>query len=1137
MVSGDPERIGDHLLAGRLGEGGQGVVYDAYDAEGNRLAIKVLHPAAAGDGKARLRLAKEVRAATRVASFCTARILDADLEAERPYVVSEFIDGPSLRRAVQDSGPLDRDAVHRLAVAMATALAAVHAAGVVHRDLKPDNVLLGPDGPRVIDFGIARTEEMTLSATGGMMGTPTYMAPEVLSGHRAGPPADVFAWGAVVLYAATGRDPFHAQSAGAAMYRVLTSEPDVSVLPEPLRGLVFAALAKDPGERPTARHLLLGLLGHDTLDEGVRVAADLRRGGREGTPALGQVAEEAFTRLSPQDQLRVPEILLRLISDEGNGVRPAERGEFGPGAEGVLAALSEAGLLGVSPKGVQITRPGLLPAWPRLREWVEAERPGLGVHAELREAARRWDRRGRRDTDLFQGPPLEQAMQWAATGRRHLKLNDVETEFLTEASSLTRRRVRTRRVVTGALAVLLAVTLVAVAVAENRRVELAHSLDQAEARRLAALADDVRQSDPVTAMRLSLAAWRLSDVRETRAALFSSLVQQEVGVLDPPEPGARYALGAGGETLAGAGANAVRMWDAATGKPLRTIETPGLSAQAVSVTSHHVAVGTPTGVALWDLATGTRLPGTFGAPGDSARFGPEGKTLVSSSETEDVIRDVATGRVVLRVPKAPGQYQLEIVGDDRYAAITMRDGGAARLRDLRTGRETRVPAAGHAVTDVAVSRDGKILALNGGGSTSFWDRRTGRLIAKSPDSTVDGNLVLSPDGRLAAVLGPYGLEVMQVAGAVSVLRRGSAVPDPESLRFTADGRTLRFIDASGRVLSLDVGSFAGPRPVGGGLLFDAVFSPGGALVALQRRVEGSRTVELWDVAGRRRLHRIEVSGPRVGGFRQNAMAFSPDGRTLAIGPYDVPAVELWDLKNMRRTGVLRWDAGGNHDLAFTPDGRRLAVAGSEGDRDTVRVWDVTSGRPVRRLGVEAQLVAFGPDGDRLLYGGTRNGLLSLGQGMEPRDVPGMESAVALAFAPRGGLVAVGDGQGRVRLWDAALGVPRTPAADAHTSEVGKVAFSPDGGLLATAGESVRLWDTGTGQDFGLADSGVPGVLDVAFTPGGRSLRAIGWDGGIVERPLDPGKLSEAVCRRAGGGLSPDGWRRYVSPEVPYQATC
>ncbi|MEV4065115.1 serine/threonine-protein kinase, partial [Nonomuraea dietziae] len=288
LIDGDPQRLGGYWLAGRVGEGGQGVVYEGYDAEGQRVAIKVFR----GDPSVQPRLAKEAAAARRVPAFCTARVLDADLEGPRPYIVSEYVEGPSLRQVAK---VFREDELHRLATAMATALTAIHDAGVVHRDLKPDNVLLGPDGPRVIDFGVARTMEMSLTSAGLVAGTPSYMAPEVFSGERAGAPADVFAWGATVLFAATGMDPFRADSLGAVMHRVLSHEPDLSPLPGQVKELVAAALAKDPRQRPTSRELLLALVSGDGLDtarllaQGAGSAAAMASGAGEQArdPALG----------------------------------------------------------------------------------------------------------------------------------------------------------------------------------------------------------------------------------------------------------------------------------------------------------------------------------------------------------------------------------------------------------------------------------------------------------------------------------------------------------------------------------------------------------------------------------------------------------------------------------------------------------------------------------------------------------------------------------------------------------------------------------------------------------------------------------------------------------------------------------
>ncbi|GAA2215045.1 hypothetical protein GCM10009850_105120 [Nonomuraea monospora] len=261
LHAGEPTHLGDYRIVGGLGEGGQGVVYLAEDPSGERVAIKVLHARLAGMSEARERFLREVDAAMRVAAFCTARVLDVAVDGDRPYIVSEFIDGPSLDDAVRQHGPRSGGALDRIAVSTATALAAIHRAGVVHRDFKPSNVLLGSDGPRVIDFGIARAIDMTV--TGGSVGTPTYMAPEVIAGEPAQPASDVFSWAVTVGFAATGRPSFGRDTLPAVMYRILHAEPDLEGVPEPLRSLLARCLAKTPHERPAATEALNLLLGHD----------------------------------------------------------------------------------------------------------------------------------------------------------------------------------------------------------------------------------------------------------------------------------------------------------------------------------------------------------------------------------------------------------------------------------------------------------------------------------------------------------------------------------------------------------------------------------------------------------------------------------------------------------------------------------------------------------------------------------------------------------------------------------------------------------------------------------------------------------------------------------------------------------
>ncbi len=312
----DPRVLGEFRLTGRLGEGGQGIVYLGLSPDGDQVAVKVIKGGL--DPAVRSRLARELDAMRSVATFCTARVLTASIDGREPYVVSEFIDGPSLQHRVATSGPLRGGELERLAVGTATALAAVHSAGIIHRDLKPANVLLGPDGPRVVDFGIARQGESD-TMTAGPVGTPAYLAPEQIAGQPASPASDVFAWGATIVYAATGRPAFGADSVAAVMHRIMTVTPDVSGVPEPLRATVERCLSKDPADRPTSRDLLLGLVGstpdplragavaaREDLSAGLNVAGPTPPGAGTGSHVAGPIPSGAERGAGPYTTGPIP---------------------------------------------------------------------------------------------------------------------------------------------------------------------------------------------------------------------------------------------------------------------------------------------------------------------------------------------------------------------------------------------------------------------------------------------------------------------------------------------------------------------------------------------------------------------------------------------------------------------------------------------------------------------------------------------------------------------------------------------------------------------------------------------------------------------------------------------------------------
>lgn len=259
LRQGDPSRIGRFRLTARLGAGGMGVVYLGEAADVGRVAIKVIRPEVGDEEEFRARFTREVALLRRVQGLCTVRVVEADTESADPFLATEYAPGPSLSEHVKRDGALDPQMLFGLAAGLAEALVAIHAAGVVHRDLKPGNVILTPLGPKVIDFGIAQALDGTvMTRTGRSLGSPGFMAPEQITG-TSGQAADIFSWGLTVAYAASGMQPFGTGPAEVLPYRIVHENPDIGAVPDALRPLVEAAVAKDPDARPTAADLLARL--------------------------------------------------------------------------------------------------------------------------------------------------------------------------------------------------------------------------------------------------------------------------------------------------------------------------------------------------------------------------------------------------------------------------------------------------------------------------------------------------------------------------------------------------------------------------------------------------------------------------------------------------------------------------------------------------------------------------------------------------------------------------------------------------------------------------------------------------------------------------------------------------------------
>nr|SBO97653.1 High-affnity carbon uptake protein Hat/HatR [Nonomuraea gerenzanensis] len=1103
--------------------------------------------------EARDRFAKEAEAARRVASFCTTRVLDVELGGDRPYIVSEFVPGRSLRRAVQDGRRFAGDDLHRLATAVATALTAIHDAGVIHRDLKPDNVLLGPDGPRVIDFGIARTADMSLTGTGEMAGTPSYMAPEVFTGQRAGTAADVFAWGAVVVFAATGEDPFRADHLGAVVHRVLTAQPDLSALPDRLATLVRAALDKDPAARPAARDLLLALVAGDGSDMGRLLAAGSRSAAgmyvpQTADPELGAIAEDVYASLAPEERDLAAEVFLRLVTVTEDGhetIRWATLDELADGRPEIERILERfAYLLTQRDGAVALSRPALLRAWLRLRLWVDADREGLATLAQLSAATRHWVEHGRKDGDLLQGSRLERVLTWAAAGRTHVRLTSAERSFLHAATALTRRRATRRRTITAALAGLLVVTVVAAGAAfvqaeraaeQSRAVALQR--DQAVGRQIAAEADRLRTTDPTVARLLSVTGWRLAPGPDTRRSLMGSLTMPERAAFrDPAVKGvSAAATAASGRIRAVAGEDGVRVHDVPGGRQRAYWAWPrGFAAlpirAALSPGGATLVVLNGLTMSAWDTMTGRKLRERAVGAGTSPdlAFG-DNEDLVSVTRmgSVELVWNVRTGRTH-RPRMEAGPLPVISSSGAFIAGMGLNDG----MRVIRLSDLSVLPWSPKQCHAIAFSPDStRMYCANG--SIQAWDTRTGRRIADADEpfwNALDhgARLWVSADGT--RLLGLYQNTIrLWAAESGDELFTYHAEGEPEHAWIDGAG-TVRYLLGTS-VVTLDAGS-RGLTDTLPGRARVISLGDGPAMIAA-RPDDFLRT---WDGS--------KLGPPLPGSQEAAGVQLDPQARRL-VGVKDTRTLHAWDVATGR--ALWTWPVPPMQDIVamtFTPDGGRLVLSLAENSqrdaRNELLVLDAAGGKVLERHRLDTAT------GDLAAVHTGKAVVTSVGR-MLDLDTGRLTGAGfssgeigAIAAARTRPLVAFGFTA--VQLWDHAEGVELPPALrPAGAVSISDIAFSHDGTLVAAVSSTrqeeyfVHVWDVATRQELAAVPIGFGDELrfsadDSVLQAGVRNYRT------VTTIPVEGDAVAAQVCERAGRTLSRQEWSRYLGG-VPYRDPC
>ncbi|MGW1506835.1 nSTAND1 domain-containing NTPase [Streptomyces mirabilis] len=902
---------------------------------------------------------------------------------------------------------------------------------------------------------------------------------------------------------------------------------------------IVQEVSGEPGGLPLMSHALLETWRRRkgrALGETAYDAA----GGIHG--AITRTAEHIYTQLTPAQADTARRILLRLITP-GEGSqdtrRPADRGELDTGRTEdtavVLERLARARLLTLDDNTVDLAHEALITAWPRLRSWIDEDRERLRAHRRLTEAARAWHDLGRDPGALYRGTRLGAAEEHFARHGRAGDLTGLERSFLTASSANRTRERRRLRGLAGTLSVLLVLALVAGVMAWQQSGTSDRQHTQAEARRIAAVADSMRFSDPVEAMRLSVAAWRLAETTETRSALLGAMAQKEQDVFAPPgshDTRVQNLLSADGRTLVSAGPKWVRRWDVRTHKLLASLKGFG------TAMANYSFVLSPDGRTLvaYDgdgepsvvrsLVPGRSDDQRLPSPVYWAEFGPSGRTLLIDNSSSDkpgqaTVRlwDIRHRRVLFeRRFGASGAVGNVTVGpDDRRVALCLVDSGSLEVWDVAKHRMRRVPVAGNARkvpcddnnNSIEFTPDSLGLVSMSDAGVRFWNLSSGRELPRIKHSGLE-DYSLSRDGKLLAAVDADEILVWRVASPGTPALRYPLVNEFASeTRVDSADRVVRYFGGSFgtsvRTVSLDgvLGDRWRPDAVD-----TAVFSPDGQTLAAVRTADKSAIVQLLDGQS----GAVVREAPQLScgwGYIPNRLNPSPDvveGRVFDADSFtDEPCTAL---------------------LAFRADGRSLAYGVNtmrpSGVTERVSMLDTTTGRKTGSLDIgpvalnrenapfidseEIYGIAFDPDGASLLAS---------------RQVINGEQTEVWDLRHRSRAKVIADAGGAVLAWRSDRPIVVTSGGQVVNLRSGKVTrqvtlteeaeatalvISPDGAYLAAGDGSgrVAVWDDlaerrlgvlpGTFDGVAARGGGPEPVSALAFSPDGRTLAVAGADG-------------------------------------------